>query len=107
MGSMKVTVQSPFPQRGPTSPATSITLSGIFPEARAYLERHGCIVTMGNGEVTIVYPEGATSTELYPRTRYERYEIKLPDGIELHESRPRFFQGENCLYLPADAKNEP
>lgn len=104
---MKVTGQSPFPQRGPTWPASSITLSGIVPEAKAYLEKHGCIVVMGNGEVTVVYPEGATSTEIYPRARCERHEIKLPDGIELLESRPRLLEGENCLYLPADAKNGP
>jgi hypothetical protein len=84
----------------PTLPAESIVLHGLFPDARMYLEQHGCTITERNGEITVNYPAGTTSTEILPRTLYERFKIVLPDGTELREARPFLISTENCLFLP-------
>lgn len=93
-----------FPLCGPTVPAEPLKLPGIFPKARSFLEEHGCTVTeCGDGFVLVSYPEGTTSTEIYPRTCYVRYCILLPDGTELQESHPALSISSrlpNCLYLP-------
>lgn len=93
-----------LPLCGPTEPAEPVKLPGIFPKARRFLEEHGCTVTdCDDGFVLVSYPEGTTSTEIYPRACYARYHILLPDGTELQENRPALSlcsHTPNCLYLP-------
>ncbi len=52
------------------------------------------------GRVTVMYPEGATSRELYSRTAYERHRVRLPNGTEIWEVRP--FLMDSYLYLLED-----
>ena len=85
----------------PTVPADSIVLRSMFPEARRYLEEHGCVITEENETITVTYPSGTTSTEILPRTMCERFKIVLPDGTELQEARPFF--GDNGLWVPQEA----
>jgi hypothetical protein len=87
----------------PTLPAKSIVLRGLLQNARKYLERHGCTIVEQDGEITVNYPAGATSTEILPRTLYEWFKIVLPDGTELQEARPFLIPSENCLFLQRDA----
>ncbi|SRR5579883_295709 len=91
-----------LPTEGPVEPATSFTLLGIRPEAKRYLEQHGCIVTEETGSVTIQYPEGTTRREIYPRTAYEHYQIQLPDSTRLREAFALHLVSGNGLYLLED-----
>lgn len=89
--------------RVPTLPAEPIVLHGLLPDARKYLEQHGCAITEQDGEITVSYPSGTTSTEILPRTMCEWFKIVLPDGTELQEARPFHISSENCLFLPKSA----
>ena len=91
-----------FPTEGQIRPARPIILSGIRPEVKHYLENHGCTLIEERGLITVTYPEGTTSREIYPRTAYERYRIQLPNGVELREARPFLMDSDNCLYLLED-----
>jgi len=91
-----------FPTEGRVEPARSITLPGIRPEAKQYLEQHGCTIVEEGGQVLVMYPEGTTKREMYPRTAYERYRVHLPDGTELREAHAFQRKGESCLYLLED-----
>ena len=93
-----------FPTEGRVEPARSITLPGIRPEAKQYLEQHGCMIAEERGLVLVMYPEGTTKREMYPRTAYERYRVQLPDGTELREAHALHREGESCLYLLEDPK---
>jgi hypothetical protein len=95
--------QVSVPQKGEPRSAESVTLPGIYPQPKAYLEKHGCKVMVGDGKVTILYPEGTTRREVYPRTHYMRYEVALPDGTFLREIYPLRTDEGNCLYLPREA----
>ena len=97
-----------LPTHGPTVPATSIVLPDIRPEAKRYLQAHGCTIHIYSTNVVVSYPAGATSREIYPRTGYSRHIITLPDGIQLQEARPGlslFAHAPNCLYLPKAAES--
>ena len=90
----------------PTLPAESIVLSGLFPSAKRYLERHGCVILEQDEAVTVKYPVGTTRTEVLPRTMCERYLVVLPDGTELQKSHPFLLDGDNCLWVPQEALRE-
>ncbi len=83
----------------PIRAAEPIILRGLLPEARAYLETYGCAILERAGVTTVRYPTGTTSTEILPRTSYERFKIVLPDGTQLQEARLRQIAPEHCLYL--------
>ena len=55
---------------------------------RSLLILHGCTIdeegTQGP-ECTVIFPEGTTRQELWPRTMSARFRILLPDGFELRE----------------------
>lgn len=88
-----------FPTLGQIEAAKSITLSSIKPEAKQYLENHGCTLKEGKESVTVLYTEGATRQEIYPRTMSERYFVQLPDGTKLLEIFSLHIYGGNYLYL--------
>lgn len=90
-----------FPTIGQIEPAKSITLPNIYPEAKRYLERHGCTLKEEKGQVTLFYPEGTTKQEIYPRTMCKHYRILLPDGTGLWETYS-WHSGESYLYLRED-----
>ena len=91
-----------FPTEGRVEPARSITLPGIKPKAKQYLEQHGCTIAEEKGLVLVIYSEGTTKREMYPRTAYERYRVHLPDGTELREAHALLREGESYLYLLED-----
>jgi hypothetical protein len=91
-----------FATEGPIEPAASITLIAMRPEASQYLETHGCTIVEKPGLVIVIYPQGATRQEMYPRTTCERYRVLLPDGTELREVHTRHMHGENFLLYLAE-----
>lgn len=91
-----------FPTEGSIEPAESITPTGLRPEAREYLEKHGCTLLEKGELVIVVYPQGTVRQEIYPRTRCGRYQVHLLDGTELREVHAFHTKAEYFLYLPAN-----
>lgn len=98
-GSLDTGEKRKFPTMGQVIPAKSITLSGIRPEAKQYLEKHGCTLKEGKESVTVFYAEGATKQEIYPRTMSERFLVQLPDGTQLLEIYSLHIYDGTYLYL--------
>ncbi len=75
----------------PTYPLRQLTtLPFEVEEAKEIIRKHGCIVEEYPDKYIIIFPEGTTKTEIYPRTMQERYRIVLPDGYELREAYDRY-----------------
>ena len=65
----------------PIEPITQVETTIEVELVRRLLENHGCNVE-GQGPACIVlFPEGTTQQELYPRTIASRFRILLPGGL--------------------------
>lgn len=86
--------------RSPHEPIQLSTPMELLPEARAIMERHGCLVE--EGRVTL--PMGSTRTlcEQYLQTTTRWYDIVLPDEYRMLEALdwPRKL---SILYLSSEA----
>src|SRR6266852_4810629 len=73
----------------PTAPTYPLYQLTTFPfegeEAKEIIRKHGCTLEEHPDKCIIIFPEGTTKTEIYPRTLQSRYRIVLPGGYELRE----------------------
>jgi len=74
----------------PTYPLHQLTTLPFEEEAKEIMLKHGCTLEEHPNECIIIFPEGTTKTEIYPRTMQSRYRIILPDGYELREIYDRY-----------------
>ena len=71
---------------GITSVAISAVVKGLLSRAKELLESKGCTIMPGGKDRSIViYPEGTTRQELYPRIHESRYRVLFTNGFELTE----------------------
>ena len=72
-----------------------------YKEARQVLLNHGCTIDGNGPECTVIFPEGTTRAEIYPRTYQTRFRLVLPDGAELREVDVR--EDRNYLQIVLDS----
>ena len=86
----------------PATPLQEVKcVKGLYPEVGLYLEQHGCVITPQSDYDLIIFPEGTTEKECFPRTIEQRCAITLSDGTVLyrHALRARANPNENGLNL--------
>ncbi len=58
----------------------------LFAIIQIILEGHGTTIERYVQKCMLHFPEGTYKSELIPRVRDSRYEVRLPDGYRLYES---------------------
>jgi hypothetical protein len=93
--------QNPNYPTAPTYPLSQLSSPLIEnEEAKTIMQKHGCSLEEHSDECIVYFPEGTTKTEIYPRTRYPRYHIVLPDGYELRETYDPYREISFLAYQP-------
>ena len=93
-------MQYPSDRNGPVKPITQVKTRIEVELVRVVLTQHGCRIEGQGPECTVLFPEGTTRQELYPRTYESRFRILLPDGFELRMTETR--TGKNWLSIIID-----
>ncbi|MBE3558518.1 MAG: hypothetical protein IMW89_04745 [Ktedonobacteraceae bacterium] len=72
--------------------------------ARDWLRKHGCRIFNKDTYYKIMFPEGTSEAELFPRCVEPRFKMCLPDGTRIYRQemrgRERGSEGLNVLFLP-------
>lgn len=84
---------------GDPLPAGPVLLPSLEQEARAVLERHGCVISRDGKAYVVSFPQGTIKREMLPRLPItETWRVFLPDGYELLESRDTWRAINNLYY---------
>lgn len=84
---------------GDPLPAGPVLLPSLEQEARAVLERHGCVISRDDKAYVVSFPQGTIKREILPRLPItETWRVFLPDGYELLESRDSWRAINNLYY---------
>ncbi|MBO0778999.1 MAG: hypothetical protein J2P37_09260 [Ktedonobacteraceae bacterium] len=57
---------------------------GMYPEAIAYLEQHGCVISPGIDHDLVEFPAGTLEMNLPQGHMDPRYPVRLPDGTVIY-----------------------
>ena len=72
----------------------------ICDEAAEIIKEHDCKIVEYAGHCLVVFPEGTTKVEIFPRLYNERYQITLPDGFQLRQMYDRCKEQSLLFLLP-------
>ena len=98
-----------WPFGGEIVAATPLKVLHIGKVLRRFLLNHGCTIEVVDWQKDfLTYPEGSTRRELFPRTIDIRYQVLLPDSIELREVEPRgHIVNIPMVSVIVDARSQP
>ncbi|MFL5692309.1 MAG: hypothetical protein ACJ795_10925 [Ktedonobacteraceae bacterium] len=84
----------------PSVPLHQLKTPPMIDEAKRMMRENGCTIVEYLDHCIVTFPQGTLRTESFPRLYNERYQITLPDGVQLREMYDRCQENSLLFLLP-------